>query len=54
MTFTAVIRREGSLFVSTCPEVGSFSQGETMEEALENLKEATVLYLEEFMGAYKK
>ncbi|HHP7230706.1 MAG TPA: type II toxin-antitoxin system HicB family antitoxin, partial [Xenococcaceae cyanobacterium] len=29
-------------------EVGTASQGETVEEALANLKEATELYLEEF------
>ncbi|MBI3331839.1 type II toxin-antitoxin system HicB family antitoxin [Candidatus Peregrinibacteria bacterium] len=48
MTFTAVIHREGNLFVAQCPEVGSVSQGDTMESALSNLKEATELYLEEF------
>lgn len=48
MTYTAVIRREGNLFVSRCVEVGSVSQGESMEEALKNLQEATALYLEEF------
>lgn len=46
--FTAVIHREGDLFVAACPEVGSVSQGENMEQALQNLKEATELYLEEF------
>ena len=51
MTFTAVIHREGNLFVSECPETGSVSQGKSMEEALENLKEATALYLEEFPEA---
>ncbi len=30
------------------PEVGTFSQGTTIEEAVNNLKEATELYLEEF------
>ena len=48
MTFTAVIHREGKLFVATCPEVGSISQGENMDQALQNLREATELYLEEF------
>ena len=47
-TFTASIHREGTLYVATCVEVGTVSQGETMEEALVNLKEATELYLEEF------
>jgi len=30
------------------PEVGTFSQGKTLEEAIDNLREATELYLEEF------
>ena len=47
-TFTAVIQKEEDLFVATCPEVGTASQGKTIEEALDNLKEATELYLEEF------
>jgi predicted RNase H-like HicB family nuclease len=47
-TFTAVIHREEDLFVAECPEVGTVSQGYSIEEALRNLKEATELYLEEF------
>jgi predicted RNase H-like HicB family nuclease len=47
-TFTAVIHREGELYVAECPEVGTVSQGTTLEEALDNLREATELYLEEF------
>jgi predicted RNase H-like HicB family nuclease len=47
-TYTAVIFREEDLFVAECPEVGTVSQGSTVEEAIENLKEATELYLEEF------
>ncbi len=47
-TFTAILHREGALWVAECPEVGAFSQGGTVEEALANLKEATELYLEEF------
>ena len=46
-TFTALIYREGDLYVAECPEVGSVSQGLTIDEALANLKEATELYLEE-------
>jgi len=46
--FTAVIQKEEDLYIATCPEVGTASQGSTVEEALENLKEATELYLEEF------
>lgn len=46
-TFTAVIHKEDDLYVADCPEVGTVSQGYTIEEALANLKEATELYLEE-------
>ncbi|MCL4266277.1 MAG: type II toxin-antitoxin system HicB family antitoxin [Anaerolineae bacterium] len=48
ITLTAVIHKEDDLYVAECPEVGTASQGYTIEEAVENLKEATELYLEEF------
>jgi len=47
-TFTAVVHKEEDLYVAECLEVGTVSQGHTIEEALANLKEATELYLEEF------
>ena len=47
-TFTAIIQREEDMYVATCSEIGTVSQGDTIEEALANLKEATELYLEEF------
>jgi len=47
-TLTAVVHKEESMYVAQCPEVGTVSQGETLEEAVDNLKEATELYLEEF------
>jgi predicted RNase H-like HicB family nuclease len=47
-TLTAVIHREDGIFVADCPEVGTVSQGSSVDEALANLKEATELYLEEF------
>jgi len=47
-TFTAVLHKEGALYVAECPEVGTVSQGDTIEAAVANLKEATELYLEEF------
>jgi predicted RNase H-like HicB family nuclease len=46
--FTAVVHKEGALYVADCPEIGTVSQGYTIEEAVINLKEATELYLEEF------
>jgi predicted RNase H-like HicB family nuclease len=47
-TLTAVLHMEEDLYVAECPEVGTVSQGKTIEEAITNLKEATELYLEEF------
>ncbi len=46
--FTAVLHKDEDMYVAECPEVGTFSQGRTVEEAVDNLKEATELYLEEF------
>ena len=46
--FTAIVHKEDPLYVAECPEVGTASQGESIEEAVENLQEATELYLEEF------
>lgn len=50
MTLTAVIYRdsESDWLVANNPETGTTTQGETVEEALANLKEATALFLEEF------
>ena len=47
-TLSALIHFEDDLYVAECPEVGTVSQGSTIEEAIANLKEATELYLEEF------
>lgn len=49
MTLSAVLSpaEEGG-FVALNPETGTTTQGETIEEALTNLREATELYLEEF------
>ncbi|CVK32559.1 MAG: type II toxin-antitoxin system HicB family antitoxin [Methanoculleus bourgensis] len=46
--FTAILHKEEDVYVAECPEVGTVSQGRTVEEAVANLKEATELYLEEF------
>ena len=48
LTLTAVIHRDEDMYVAECLEVGTASQGKTIEEAAKNLKEATELYLEEF------
>ena len=47
-TFAAALHREDDWYVAECLEVGTVSQGHSIEEALANLKEATELFLEEF------
>ncbi|MEW6226535.1 MAG: type II toxin-antitoxin system HicB family antitoxin [Bacillota bacterium] len=44
--FTAAVTKEGNWYVARCIEVEVTSQGRTVEEALENLKEALELYFE--------
>ncbi len=45
-TFTAAIHREGDTFVSLCPELDVASQGDTVDQARDNLREAVELFLE--------
>jgi len=54
MELTAVLApaEEGG-FVAFNPETGTTTQGETVEEAIANLREATALYLSEFPLARK-
>jgi predicted RNase H-like HicB family nuclease len=47
-SFTVILHKEDDLYIAECPEVGTVDQGETIEEAIAGLKEATRLYLEEF------
>ncbi len=49
MILSAVITpaEEGG-FVALNPETGTTTQGESFDEAIENLREAVTLYLEEF------
>jgi len=44
--YTAILEREGDLYVALCPELDVASQGVTVEEATANLKEAVELFLE--------
>jgi predicted RNase H-like HicB family nuclease len=46
--FTAVITKEEKWYVALCVELGVVSQGQTIEEAKINLKEAVELYIESF------
>lgn len=43
---TAIIEREGTGYVSLCPQLDIASQGDTVEEARENLREALELFFE--------
>lgn len=49
MELTAVLTRaEEGGYVALNPETGTTTQGESVEEAIMNLTEATALYLSEF------
>ena len=43
---TGIIEREGDGYVSLCPEVDVASQGATIKEARDNLREALELFFE--------
>ncbi len=43
---TAIIEKEGDGYVSLCPELDIASQGDTIEQARNNLKEALELFFE--------
>ncbi len=43
---TAIIEREGDGYVALCPDVDVASQGDTVDEARDNLKEALELFFE--------
>lgn len=46
-TLTAAVSKDGSWFVARCLEIEVASQGETIDEALANLREALELYFED-------
>lgn len=43
---TAIIEREGDGYVALCPELDIASQGNSIEQARENLREALELFFE--------
>lgn len=45
-TLTAILEREGDGYVALCPEVDVASQGDTIEGATNNLREAVELFFE--------
>ena len=46
-TLTAAVSKDGEWYVARCLEVEVTSQGETVDEALANLREALELYFED-------
>ncbi len=44
--YTAIIEKEDNLYIALCPELDIASQGETVENARENLIEAIELFFE--------
>jgi predicted RNase H-like HicB family nuclease len=44
---TAAVTHEGEWYVARCLQVEVTSQGETFEEAMDNLREALELYFED-------
>ena len=46
MTLAAIIEREGDGYVSLCPELDIASQGDTVEGARDNLREALELFFQ--------
>jgi predicted RNase H-like HicB family nuclease len=49
MTFSAVLMPDpAGGYVALDPETGTTTQGDSVAEALDNLKEATAVFLEEF------
>jgi len=46
MKLTAIIEREGDGYVSLCPELDIASQGDSVEQARDNLREALELFFE--------
>jgi len=51
--FSSVINKENGIYVALCSELDIASQGESVEEALYNLKEAIALYLEDEDAEYE-
>ena len=48
--FSAVIEKDSDGYYSFCPELqGCYTQGDTYEEVLENIKDAIKLYIEDLI-----
>ncbi len=47
MKLTAIVEKEGRWYTAWCPDTDIASQGQTVDEALDSLKEALQLYFED-------
>jgi len=47
MKLTAIVEKEGKWYTAWCPDMDIASQGQTVDEALDSLKAALELYLED-------
>ncbi len=47
LSYTAIIQKGKLKYVALCPELDVASQGNSIEQAIKNLKEAVELYIEE-------
>jgi len=45
-SYTAIVEKDGEVYVALCPEFDVASQGASIEQATANLKEAVELFLE--------
>lgn len=45
-SYTAIVEKEGDMYVALCPELDVASQGASIEQATANLKEAVELFIE--------
>ncbi len=50
--FSVVIERDAEGYVAICPELqGCYTQGDTYEEVLENIREAILLHVEDRLAS---
>jgi predicted RNase H-like HicB family nuclease len=45
-TLNALVQKEEGIYVARCAEIPVISQGSTFNEAVGNLRDATILYIE--------
>ncbi len=45
-SYTAILEKDGDMYVALCPELDVASQGASVEEAVANLKGAVELFLD--------